>query len=210
MNTAIKHTWDNSHSGYTVICILVWIKKPCCYRAMSLSLTPMQPKTFSEDLNLSIILCNGQKVLITWLFVWLFVERPLLRLKNMQLHKAKWENKNKKWRLSYSYLTYLLLLLARISSIRMKTCHRCCWTSSTSNTFTRGTKSAAWSKSSGWTTDVGHGAIFTSWFRLYRGSDVMQQHNETLNIFITAVWSSGTASHLYCRCQSWKRTFTNA
>uniref|UniRef100_A0A8D2ZVT4 PX domain-containing protein n=1 Tax=Scophthalmus maximus TaxID=52904 RepID=A0A8D2ZVT4_SCOMX len=33
------------------------------------------------------------------------------------------------------------------SSTKMKTCHRCCWTSSMSDTFTRGTRSAAWSKS---------------------------------------------------------------
>uniref|UniRef100_A0A3B4WML5 Sorting nexin 22 n=1 Tax=Seriola lalandi dorsalis TaxID=1841481 RepID=A0A3B4WML5_SERLL len=35
----------------------------------------------------------------------------------------------------------------KTSSTRMKMCRRCCWTSSTSDTFTQGTRSAAWSKS---------------------------------------------------------------
>ncbi len=41
----------------------------------------------------------------------------------------------------------LFSLSSRTSSVRMKTCRRCCWTSCMLNTFTQGTRSAAWSKS---------------------------------------------------------------
>ncbi len=88
-------------------------------------------------------------------------------------------------------------LLFRRSSIKMKMCRRCCWTSFMLNTSTRGTRSAAWSESfSSDSSDCSQSWRTCSMFRssIYSWG-AMQQQSKTLNTFLTVVCSIGIASY---------------